>query len=247
MERFMLKTGKVSLSFSLVMMMWVACLENPSSNKILSGVIRDVSGIPLPGATVKLKVNGASSHCGSDGRFSIALPDDIADRTDTVQVSDSGFFSDEKIITAYQQEVDFILTAVKCPTDGLKPNPNMYADPQFDIIEPNGGETFYVGDSAAIVLTSQRSGQAIVSIGIGDPLTGSVYNIPGLQNAASTGPNSRGGIDTLRLCFYIPATFDFLTGPASFVSDSCYLKVVQYSATSYGDQSECYFSVKIRQ
>jgi len=96
-------------------------------------------------------------------------------------------------------------------------------DPHYEVLFPNGGETFIVGEVCSVTVSSVRDGNAYVKMLINDD----ERSIPGLN--ASLNP--------------VGGTTLTFTMPSDFVSDNCRILIIDYSEWDYYDESDEVFRV----
>jgi hypothetical protein len=152
--------------------------------------------------------------------------------------------------------IGVLLVGVLCtPT---KPGPNRCphypppppldaSDPVFQIISPNGGEVFHVGDQCTVKVRSRLPcPSALIFVDIGGkslwPPSFSVMtaSLPGDSAAGSAGDSTINAV-----IFTVPDSLTQLGGGMVYsVSDSCLITITDYKTETYSDFSDCYFSIK---
>jgi hypothetical protein len=124
-----------------------------------------------------------------------------------------------------------------CP-DWPEKNPQP-GDPQYEVVSPNGGEVFYVGEPCTVRVTAQSSGQAAIRLVLG------LYSF--MLSGMSMALNPRN--DSV-FVFTMPDKF---IQPVSAtesdtvytVTDSALIKIHDYASEErYADHSDCYFSIR---
>jgi hypothetical protein len=125
------------------------------------------------------------------------------------------------------------------------PSPPLDAsDPVFQIISPNGGEVFHVGDQCTVKVRSRRpclSALIFVDIGgktlIPPPFPVITTELPGDSASKDSTVNA--------VIFTVSDSFTQLGGSMVYsVSDSCLIYITDYKTETYSDFSDCYFSIK---
>ena len=134
----------------------------------------------------------------------------------------------------------------RCPH--YPPSPPLdVSDPVFQIISPNGGEVFHVGDQCTVKVRSRlHCPSALIFVDIGGknlwPPSGSVMTaeLPGDSASGVAGDSTINAV-----IFTVPESLTTYGGSQVYsVSDSCLITITDYKTETYWDFSDCYFSIK---
>lgn len=119
-------------------------------------------------------------------------------------------------------------------------------DPVFQIISPNGGEVFHVGDQCTVKVRSRRPVETLIFVDIEGksswppPFFVIAPTLPGDSAAGVAGDSTVNAV-----IFTVPDSFTtFGGGQVYSVSDSCLITITDYKTETYTDTSDCYFSIK---
>ena len=105
----------------------------------------------------------------------------------------------------------------------------------FKVVQPNGGETFTVGDQCTVIVHSSQPEPIVLELYVGDGLTG--LSLPQEENLMVP--------DDSVFIFEITETMqDFMLNDFSTISDSCLIKASVYAKGDKFDYSDCYFSIR---
>jgi hypothetical protein len=118
-------------------------------------------------------------------------------------------------------------------------------DPAIQIISPNGGEVFHVGDQCTVKVRSRYPvPSAVVYIDIGGRSLTPPSSYP-ILGAALPGDSASGNSAVTAAVFTV-SEYDSLFGggSANGISDSCLMTFTVYQPPYYSDTSDCYFSIK---
>jgi hypothetical protein len=124
---------------------------------------------------------------------------------------------------------------IACQGNDTLINPgNDSSNPVYTVVSPNGGEIFHGNETCTVKVSSARPGNAILFL----LLDNGRYNVM-LSTEHSFNPQK----DSLFI-FVIPDTFDMYGTKVSSVSDSCIIRIEDYSTpTQYYDESDGYFQI----
>ena len=123
------------------------------------------------------------------------------------------------------------------------------ADPIYRILSPNGYETFMVGQQCTIRVTSTRPAtSAALFLVMGTrrlafsppPFNEEGVSLPGegaTRTVVLTIP------DSLESQSWDPSTMQTVTTRISSISDSCIIRIKDYSNARYNDHSDCFFRI----
>lgn len=129
------------------------------------------------------------------------------------------------------------------PTKDTTGGPPDRNDPIYDVIYPEGGEVFEVGEVCTVKVTSFWDGNATIKLKIGPHL----FRIPGLETAVNPRTNPI-WIFVMPKYFYEeridPVSQDVVTVRVHAESDRCKIVLEHYNTSSgYRDESDDYFTI----
>jgi hypothetical protein len=160
---------------------------------------------------------------------------------DTLEAWADGYNAERFAVAKLNDTIEIVLQDVVCPSKALHPDTTDPTNPLYQVISPNGGELFYVGEECTVTVTSASYGEAVLRLSLGDLVVGETFEIPGKNT--SFDPS-----DTVSFSFTIPASLANPIGQqVSLVSDSCFIRMGDYRTTvppGYVDQSDCYFRIR---
>jgi hypothetical protein len=133
--------------------------------------------------------------------------------------------------------------AIDCDTNDL-------SNPCYHVVAPNGGETFHIGDTMRIVVTSYRIGGGAgldLIFGQNDLSILSQLNVSGNLYPYIDSVYKFYIPESLYVPFYNTQTHQADQRAVSTISAQCKIKVFDYNTASLYDESDAYFSIVARQ
>jgi hypothetical protein len=135
-------------------------------------------------------------------------------------------------------EPAILMVTSGCPYSQNSPTEDPF-DPQYRIISPNGGETFHIGQPCTLNVWSRLTGSAKILILIGR------YSLTPQEYLGAWGMVFEKDSAINKIIFNIPdSLYDMASDQNVYsVTDSCLIKIENYSNPQYNDYSDCYFRI----